>query len=72
MNPTAREFARLRAALECLLPDTAPFRPGATEHDLDRLATATGLVLPADLCALLRASAGQDDPGQLDWERPGS
>ncbi len=65
MNHTAREFARLRALLERLLPDTAPFLPGATDHDLDRIATATGLVLPADLVALLRASAGQDDPGQL-------
>ncbi|MGW3963686.1 SMI1/KNR4 family protein [Amycolatopsis sp. NPDC005003] len=65
MNHTAREFARLRAALERRLPGTAPFLPGATDHDLDRLATATGLTLPAELCALLRASAGQDDPGHL-------
>lgn len=65
MNDTAREFARLRALIERLIPDTAPFLPGATEHDLDRLAAATGLVLPADLCALLRVSAGQDDPDQL-------
>jgi len=65
MNHTAREFTRLRALLERLLPSTAPFLPGATDHDLDRLATATGLVLPADLCALLRVSAGQDDPGHL-------
>jgi cell wall assembly regulator SMI1 len=65
MNNTAHEFARLRNAIEQRLPDTAPFLPGATDHDLDRLATATGLVLPADLCALLRVSAGQDDPDQL-------
>ncbi|MDA3644759.1 SMI1/KNR4 family protein [Saccharopolyspora indica] len=65
MNHTAREFARLRAVLERRLPGTAPFLPGATDHELDRLATATGLVLPADLCALLRASAGQDDPDHL-------
>jgi cell wall assembly regulator SMI1 len=65
MNQTVREFLRLRAVIERRLPETAPFRPGATEHDLDRLAAATGLALPADLCALLRASAGQDDPDQL-------
>jgi len=65
MNPTAREFARLRTIIERRLPGTAPFLPGATDHDLDRLATATGLALPDDLCALLRASAGQDDPDQL-------
>jgi cell wall assembly regulator SMI1 len=65
MNHTARALARLRAVLTRLLPGTAPFLPGATEQDLDRLAAATGLVLPADLCALLRVSAGQDDPGQL-------
>jgi cell wall assembly regulator SMI1 len=66
MNHTAREFARLRAVIERRLPETAPFLPGATDHDLERLATATGLVLPADLCALLRTSAGQDDPDYLD------
>lgn len=65
MNDTAREFTRLRDAIERELPDAAPFLPGATDHDLDRLAAATGLVLPADLCALLRVSAGQDDPDQL-------
>ncbi|RSD17175.1 SMI1/KNR4 family protein [Amycolatopsis eburnea] len=65
MNHTARQFARLRGIIERLLPDTAPFLPGATDHDLDRLATKTGLTLPVDLCALLRASAGQDDPDQL-------
>jgi cell wall assembly regulator SMI1 len=65
VRQTAREFLRLRALIERRLPETAPFRPGATEHDLERLAAATGLVLPADLCALLRASAGQDDPDQL-------
>ncbi|MET9631243.1 SMI1/KNR4 family protein [Lentzea sp. NPDC006480] len=65
MNQTAREFVRLRAIIERLLPETAPFRPGATDHDLERLAAATGLVLPAALCALLRTSAGQDDPDQL-------
>ena len=65
MNNTAREFARLRNVIERGLPDAAPFLPGATDHDLDRLATATGLVLPAELCALLRVSAGQDDPDQL-------
>ncbi|MEU5259250.1 SMI1/KNR4 family protein [Amycolatopsis sp. NPDC021455] len=65
MNPTAREFTRLRDIIERLLPGTAPFLPGATDHDLDRLATETGLALPDDLCALLRASAGQHDPGQL-------
>jgi hypothetical protein len=65
VNETAREFLRLRAAVERRLPGTAPFRPGATDHDLERLAAATGLVLPDDLRALLRASDGQDDPGQL-------
>lgn len=62
---TADEFARLRAVVERLLPGTAPFRAGATDADLKRLADATGLVLPGDLVALLRASAGQDDPDQL-------
>ncbi|KOV90066.1 SMI1/KNR4 family protein [Nocardia sp. NRRL S-836] len=65
MNDTVREFTRLRAAVERELRETAPFLPGATDEDLDRLAAATGLVLPADLCALLRTSAGQHDPGQL-------
>ncbi|MBM7857157.1 SMI1/KNR4 family protein [Lentzea nigeriaca] len=65
MHHAAREFGRLRTLFERLLPDTAPFLPGATDHDLDRLAAETGLVLPADLVALLRASAGQDDPDQL-------
>ncbi|MEU4522590.1 SMI1/KNR4 family protein [Amycolatopsis sp. NPDC024027] len=65
MNHTAREFRRLRDTIERLLPGTAPFRPGATEHDLDRLAAETGLTLPDDLCALLRVSAGQDDPDRL-------
>ncbi|MEU7481946.1 SMI1/KNR4 family protein [Lentzea sp. NPDC042327] len=65
MNETVQEFTRLRAAIEGHLPDTAPFRPGATQDDLDRLAAATGLVLPEELCALLRASDGQDDPDQL-------
>jgi len=65
MNDTAREFGRLRRSIERLLPDTAPFLPGASDRDLDRLAAGTGLTLPADLCALLRVSAGQDDPGQL-------
>jgi cell wall assembly regulator SMI1 len=65
MNQTAREFLRLRAVIEQRLPGTAPFLPGATDRDLERLAAATGLVLPADLCALLRTSAGQDDPDQL-------
>jgi cell wall assembly regulator SMI1 len=65
MNQAAREFTRLRAVIEQRLPETAPFRPGATDHDLERLAAATGLVLPADLCALLRTSVGQDDPDQL-------
>jgi cell wall assembly regulator SMI1 len=65
MNHTAREFTRLRDIIERLLPGTAPFLPGATEHDLHRLATETGLALPHDLRALLRTSAGQDDPDQL-------
>ncbi|MDQ7809479.1 SMI1/KNR4 family protein [Amycolatopsis sp. A133] len=65
MNQTAREFTRLRAAVERRLPGTAPFRPGASEQDLERLAAATGLTLPAELGALLRASDGQDDPDQL-------
>ncbi|ANZ40878.1 hypothetical protein BBK82_37745 [Lentzea guizhouensis] len=55
----------MRALIDRLLPRTAPFLPGATDQDLDRLATATGLDLPADLVALLRVSAGQDDPHQL-------
>ncbi len=66
MNQAASEFTRLRNAIERELPDAAPFLPGATDHDLDRLATATGLALPADLCALLRTSAGQDDPDHLN------
>jgi cell wall assembly regulator SMI1 len=65
MNDTAREFGRLRRSIERLLPETAPFLPGASDRDLDRLAAETGLTLPADLCALLRVSAGQDDPDQL-------
>lgn len=65
MNDTSHEFARLRTVIEQRLPKTAPFLPGATDHDLDRLATATGLALPEDLCALLRASAGQDNPDYL-------
>ena len=65
VDHTAREFTRLRALIEGQLPGTAPFLPGATEPDLDRLATETGLALPDDLCALLRTSAGQDDPGHL-------
>ncbi|MBE8525317.1 hypothetical protein ILP97_48915 [Amycolatopsis sp. H6(2020)] len=60
MSHTAREFTRLRTIVERLLPGTAPFLPGATEHDLARLAAETGLTLPDDLCALLRTSAGQD------------
>ncbi|MGW5701138.1 SMI1/KNR4 family protein [Amycolatopsis japonica] len=66
MNQTAREFARLRSIIERELPGTAPFLPGASEPDLDRLATETGLALPVELCDLLRVSAGQDDPDQLD------
>lgn len=66
MNQTAREFARLRRIIERELPDAAPFLPGASERELDRLATETGLVLPAGLCDLLRVSAGQDDPDQLN------
>lgn len=65
MNQAVREFTRLRNTIERLLPETAPFLPGATGHDLDRLATETGLTVPDELCALLRVSAGQDDPGQL-------
>ncbi|MFD5827009.1 SMI1/KNR4 family protein [Lentzea sp. NPDC060358] len=65
MNQTSREFTRLRAAIEQRLPDTAPFRAGASDDDLERLAAATGLVLPDELCALLRTSGGQDDPSQL-------
>jgi cell wall assembly regulator SMI1 len=65
MDQVVREFMRLRAVIEQRLPDAAPFLPGATDRDLDRLATATGLVLPADLCAVLRTSAGQDDPDLL-------
>ncbi|RSN52552.1 hypothetical protein DMH01_40965 [Amycolatopsis sp. WAC 04182] len=66
MNQTAREFARLRSLIERELPGAAPFLPGASERELDRLATETGLVLPSDLCALLSVSAGQDDPDQLN------
>ncbi|UMP07275.1 SMI1/KNR4 family protein [Amycolatopsis sp. EV170708-02-1] len=66
MNQTAREFARLRGIIERELPDAAPFLPGASEHELDRLATETGLVLPAELRDLLSVSAGQDDPGELN------
>ncbi|WP_086844658.1 SMI1/KNR4 family protein [Amycolatopsis kentuckyensis] len=65
MSHTAREFTRLRTLIERLLPGTAPFLPGATDHDLARLATETGLTLPDELCTLLRTSAGQDDPDQL-------
>ncbi len=65
MNDAAREFVRLRAVVERLLPGTAPFRAGASDEDFERLAGATGLVLPDDLVALLRVSAGQDDPDQL-------
>ncbi|MEV6237851.1 SMI1/KNR4 family protein [Lentzea sp. NPDC051838] len=65
MSDTAAEFTRLRTLIEQLLPGTAPFLPGATDHDLDRLATATGLALPADLVEMLRVSAGQDDPDYL-------
>ncbi|RSN25572.1 hypothetical protein DMC61_27740 [Amycolatopsis sp. WAC 04169] len=66
MNETAREFARLRSIIERELPDAAPFLPGASEQELDRLATETGLVLPAELRDLLSVSAGQDDPDQLN------
>ncbi|WP_340682807.1 SMI1/KNR4 family protein [Amycolatopsis coloradensis] len=66
MNQTAREFARLQSLIERELPGAAPFLPGATERDLDRLATETGLDLPPDLCALLSVSAGQDDPDELN------
>ncbi|HET6707135.1 SMI1/KNR4 family protein [Amycolatopsis sp.] len=59
------EFTRLRHLIERRLPGTAPFRPGATDAGLERLATETGLAPPAGLRALLRVSAGQDDPDQL-------
>ncbi|MDT0200355.1 SMI1/KNR4 family protein [Nocardioides sp. AE5] len=59
----AAEFARLRAALERVLPEpTAPFRPPATAADLERLAAALGRPVPDDLAALLSIADGQDDP----------
>jgi hypothetical protein len=42
VNQTVEEFTRQRAAIERRLPKTAPFLPGATDDDLERLATATG------------------------------
>jgi cell wall assembly regulator SMI1 len=61
----AGQFSRVRALIQTLLPDVAPFLPGARHEDIERLGSTLGFPVPPELVELLHICGGQDDPQEL-------
>ena len=66
-------FPRFRRLVEDLLPDNAPFLPGASQDDLTLLEWELGFPVPPELRAMLELANGQDRrvalDGPIQWAR---
>jgi hypothetical protein len=57
----AVRFCRVRSLIQARLPGAAPFLPGAAREEIERLGSALGFPVPAELAELLHICGGQDD-----------